>query len=89
MSEVKEEKLKCNMKGRIKNNENKQKTEKNQINEKEKKNMQVLKDSKVKFVSAVGVHLLTSFWICLRFSHSSRSYCLTFFFKFIYVYFIF
>ena len=33
--------------------------------------------SKVKFVSAVGVHLLTSFWICLWFSLSSRSYYLT------------
>ena len=39
--------------------------------------MQVLKESKVKFVPAVGVHLLTSFWICLWFSHSSRSICLT------------
>ena len=27
--------------------------------------MQILKDSKVKFVSAVGVSLLTSFWMCV------------------------
>ena len=33
--------------------------------------------SKVKFVSAVGVRLLTSFRTCLWFSLSSRSYCLT------------
>ena len=37
--------------------------------------MQVLKGSKVKFISAV-VFLLTSFWIPLWFAHSSRSYCL-------------
>ena len=41
--------------------------------ERRKRKMHILKDSKVKFVSTVGVHLLTSFWICLRFSHSSRS----------------
>ena len=41
-----------------------------------KNNMQVLKVSKVKFVSAIDVCLLTSFWIHLWFSHSSRSYCL-------------
>ena len=35
--------------------------------------MQVLKESKVKFVSAIGVCLLTSLWL----SHSSRSYCRT------------
>ena len=40
------------------------------------KNMQVLKDIEVKFVSVLGVCLLTSFWICLWFSYSSRSYCL-------------
>ena len=39
--------------------------------------MQVLKNSKMKYVSAVGVHLLISFWIDLQFSHSSRSYWLT------------
>ena len=33
-------------------------------------------DSKVKFVSALGVHLLTRFWVCRQFSHDSRSYCL-------------
>ena len=38
--------------------------------------MQVLLKTKVKFVSAV-VCLLTSFWICLWFSLSSGSYCLT------------
>ena len=32
--------------------------------------MQVLKDSKVKFVSAIAVSLLTSFWLCLWFSHN-------------------
>ena len=35
--------------------------------------MQLLMKSKVKFVSAVGVHLLASFWICLWLSLSSRS----------------
>ena len=45
--------------------------------EKYNKNMQVLKDSTVKFVLALGVSLLTSFWICLWFSHRSMSYCLT------------
>ena len=39
--------------------------------------MQVLKDSKVKFVSTVGVSLLTFFWICVWSSHSSGSFCLT------------
>ena len=39
--------------------------------------MQVLKNSKVKFVSAVSVSLLTSFWVCLCSSDSSRFYCLT------------
>ena len=39
--------------------------------------MQVLKASKGKFVSAVGGSLLTSLWVCLWSSHSSRSYCLT------------
>ena len=34
--------------------------------------------SKVKFVSAVAVHLWTIFWICLWFSLNPRSYCLTF-----------
>ena len=33
--------------------------------------------SKVKFVSAVGVRLLPSFWACPWFSLSSRSYCVT------------
>ena len=35
--------------------------------------MQVLKDSKVKFASVVGVHLLTSFWICFWFCISSTT----------------
>ena len=35
--------------------------------------MQVVMTSKVKFVSAFGVHLLTFFWIRLWFSLSSRS----------------
>ena len=39
--------------------------------------MQILKYSKVKFVTAVDVSLLTSFWISLFSSLSSRSYCLT------------
>ena len=43
-----------------------------------KKNMQVMKDMRVKFVSAVGVHHLTSFLICLWSFHFSRFYCLTF-----------
>ena len=47
------------------------------MEKREIKNMHILKDSKVKFVSAVGVHLPTSFWMCLWFFHSSRSYCLT------------
>ena len=42
-----------------------------------KKNMEVLMKSKVKFVSAVGVRLLPSFWACPWFSLSSRSYCVT------------
>ena len=33
--------------------------------------------SKVTFVSGVGAHLLTSFWIHLWFSLRSSSYCLT------------
>ena len=33
--------------------------------------MQVLKESKLRFVSAVGISLLTSFWLCLWSSHSS------------------
>ena len=44
-------------------------------NNKENK-IQVLKDGKVKFVSAVGVSLLTSFWVCLWSSQSSRSFFL-------------
>ena len=53
------------MKGGIKktNQTIKSNKQKNELNRKKrnKKNMQVLKDSKVKFVSAVGAHLLTSF----------------------------
>ena len=67
------------MKGRIKKNQTiktKQKKLKKQKDEKFFK-MQVLKESKVKFVSAIGVCLLTSFCICLWFSHSFRSYYLT------------
>ena len=39
--------------------------------------MKVLMKSKVIFVSALGVHLLTSFWVCLWFCLSTRSCCLT------------
>ena len=37
-------------------------------------NIQVLRKSQVKFISAVGIHLLTSFWIHLCFLISSRSW---------------
>ena len=61
---------------------NKQKIAITYINEKKKKEikfkkMQVLMKGKIYFVSAVGVHLLTSFWICLSFNLSSRTYCVT------------
>ena len=39
--------------------------------------MHILIKSKIKFVSVVGFCLLTSFWISLWFSLSSRSYSLT------------
>ena len=67
MSKVKEEKLKCYMKG----------SKTKQKKRRKKKITQVLMKSKVKFVSAVGVYLLTSSWIHLWFSFSSRFYCLT------------
>ena len=40
--------------------------------------MQVLENSKVDFVSVVGVSFLISFRICFWCFFSSRSYCLTF-----------
>ena len=51
------------MKGRIKKQNKKTKCK--EVRETFFKNMQVLLKSKVKFVSAVGVHLLTYFLICL------------------------
>ena len=39
-----------------------------------KKNTKILRKSEVKFISAAGVRLLTSFWIHLWFCVSSRSW---------------
>ena len=67
------------MKGRIKRTNQTIKTNKIILNKQKdeiEKTTQVLQVSKVKFASPVGVHLLTSFCICLWFSHSSRPYCL-------------
>ena len=70
MSEVKEEKLKCNITGRVKktnqtmksNKENQKKLNGKKRNKTNLKNkMQILKDREVKFVSGVGMSLLTSF----------------------------
>ena len=51
----------------------KQKTKKGKEDIVIKKNMQVLIKSKVKLVSAVGIRLLTSFWIHFLFSLTSWS----------------
>ena len=82
MSEVKEEKLKCNMNRRIKNktnNKNKQ-TKLNKWKQEIKKTTQVLLKRTVKFVSAVGVHLLTffcnSFGLFLQFQMFCFASCL-------------
>ena len=69
----------------MENKENKSTIKSNKQNKKlkkwkgeiKKKNIQVTMKRKVKLVSAVVICLLSSFWICLCFSHSSRSDCLT------------
>ena len=82
-SEVKEEKFKFNMKGKVnkanqtmkstkKQNQKKSLMKQREIKKLKDKTikkpkinkMKVLKDRKVKFISAVGLSLLISFWIC-------------------------
>ena len=69
---------KVKKKGNKSNNEIKQKKKK--LNGKKREKMQVLKDSKVKFVSAVDVRHITSFWIISDFLTAPSLTVLLFFF---------